>query len=419
MTFAKLLTRIHRVFDLCPAGLKDSCQVHLLERAVDIPPSFREELLKNGTAFLQPAYLRSLEESAPQDMQFLYACIERKQKPLGFLYFQVLRLQPDQAGGFLNPRYFSKELENIRRNSQSVILKSFFSKPVSVLFGGNVFLSGEYFSCLFPGTPQQEFMDLLPVLVDEVGRRVGENEKIAAVVIKDFFSDRHPSIPSFEKAGFKAFFFEPNMVMDLHSQWKSFDDYLGSLTSKYRVRARNVLKKAAEIEIRELHADEIASHSDRINQLYDQVHKKAAVHFSAVNVSYFENMKRNINDQFSFKGFFLGKEMIAFSSLVCLHRECEAHLVGLSYEYNKSHSLYLLILYQYVRDAIEKKSGVIYFGRTASEIKSTIGARPRPMYCYLRVHNQSLEKLIAPFSHINGQQVMRDPFRETVGDQPE
>ena len=55
----------------------------------------------------------------------------------------------------------------------------------------------------------------------------------------------------------------------------------------------------------------------------------------------------------------------------------DAHFIGIDYSKNKEFAIYPRILNDYVRLGIETKSNQINLGRTASEIKSTLGAKPK------------------------------------------
>jgi hypothetical protein len=105
--------------------------------------------------------------------------------------------------------------------------------------------------------------------------------------------------------------------------------------------------------------------------------------------------------------------MIAFTSGFKSGPHYEAHFIGIDYHYNKSHSLYQNILYDFIREAIKNKSGQLTFGRTAMEIKSTVGAVAYPLYSYLKFSNGFLNSLIKPFipSETNTGWIPRSPFK--------
>ena len=70
-----------------------------------------------------------------------------------------------------------------------------------------------------------------------------------------------------------------------------------------------------------------------------------------------------------------------------------SHFIGIDYTRNKELSIYPRILNDYVRLGIEMKVNEVNFGRTSSEIKSTLGAIPEDLTCYLR-HRRTLATLL-------------------------
>lgn len=414
MTFSRIFRKISRAFDICTNGNNECYTVHLVEQVSELPPAFMDMLANQPNVFLQQPYLKALEESKPVDIHFAYACISKGQMPVAFMYFQLLKFRLDQIQDFLNPRYFGKALAGISKEKDNFFLKKIFNSPMHILFCGNVFLSGEHGIYIDGNFNTEELSAALPALLQEVVDRAGERSKIAGVVIKDFYERKRKEIPALEKEGFKKYYFEPNLVMKIRPAWKTFDDYIDDLSSKYRVRAKNVIKKSEKISIRELTEKDIIASRSIINTLYNQVHQKAAVHFSAVSAAYFSGLKNQLKDKFIFKGFYIDDKMIAFSTFVIGEHEAEAHLVGLDYDFNKMYALYPLILYSYIQDAIERQVPVICFGRTALEIKSSVGAKAQPMYCYVGLQSPLSMRMISPFILISEEKetIERDPFKE-------
>jgi hypothetical protein len=71
----------------------------------------------------------------------------------------------------------------------------------------------------------------------------------------------------------------------------------------------------------------------------------------------------------------------------------DAHFVGIDYLLNKEYAIYQRMLYDYIKIAIKKRIKVLNFGRTASEIKSSIGAVPQDLTMYIR-HKKSIKNRI-------------------------
>ena len=90
------------------------------------------------------------------------------------------------------------------------------------------------------------------------------------------------------------------------------------------------------------------------------------------------------------------------------------HYIGLDYEINKTHKLYNRMLLDFVRFAIEHEVQKVHFGRTATEIKTTIGAAPNPLQAYLKLNNRVFNATLPYFlDRIKPQEfVIRNPFRD-------
>ena len=59
------------------------------------------------------------------------------------------------------------------------------------------------------------------------------------------------------------------------------------------------------------------------------------------------------------------------------------NFVGLDYTFNKDHCIYQRVLYDAIEQGILKGKKHIHFGRTASEIKTAVGAKPVKAYLNL------------------------------------
>jgi hypothetical protein len=159
------------------------------------------------------------------------------------------------------------------------------------------------------------------------------------------------------------------------------------------------LKSRNDFSIRQLSLDEMINFSDEIKLLYDQVFRKAPVRVIRPGLDYFLNLKTQFKDRFIFKGFFHENKMVAFTSGLHSESHFEAHYIGLDYALNRKFDLYQNILYSYIEDAIVVRASKLYFGRTALEIKSTVGARPHKLSCYILFSGKVLNTMAR---HITG-----------------
>ena len=57
---------------------------------------------------------------------------------------------------------------------------------------------------------------------------------------------------------------EPNMIITLQPEWKSFDDYKNALKSKYRVKANKADSKSKDLIEKEFTAQEIEQYKSEL-----------------------------------------------------------------------------------------------------------------------------------------------------------
>ena len=196
--------------------------------------------------------------------------------------------------------------------------------------------------------------------------------------------------------------------------WQTFDEYLNAMSKKYRNRAKGIVKKGLELERKNFSATEIKENAEQIQRLYNNVHLKASFRMASLSTDYFVEMKKVLKDKFNFVAYYHTGEMVGFKSSFILEKSIEAHFIGLNYEVNKELEVYQNMLYDYVKETIDSNLEQLILGRTASEIKSTVGAEAYQLTCYIRHRNPLSNHLIKPFidSIKTTDWIPRNPFKE-------
>ena len=215
--------------------------------------------------------------------------------------------------------------------------------------------------------------------------------------IKDFLEESRKHTDYFQKCGFTPMHVEPNMIISINENWKSFDDYKQTLKSKYRVKANKADKTSAQLEARILTDSDLEFFKDELQQLYENTIANADFNAQVLNLNTYIKLRSKYHDNFIVKAYFLEKKLVGFLSALANNHHLDAHFIGLDYSLNKQHAIYPRILNDYVRLGIEKKSSYINLGRTASEIKTTIGATPTELTCYIKHKRPWINRLIRPF----------------------
>ncbi|MCE3277880.1 MAG: hypothetical protein K0S44_71 [Bacteroidetes bacterium] len=368
-----------------------------------------------GSEFLELSFLNVLEKESPENMHFHYAIIYRSDKPVAITYFQVIDFSSESFGSLKDEEnkeftcvitdYLKKYLTNhLKRSADKINMR--------LLICGNAYVSGEHgFTCL-PEINKTDVVDALADVIYLIGRAEKLRGNISAVLIKDFYADSLAHAAELEEYKYHDFLVEPNMIVDI--QWSTFEEYLNAMSKKYRNRAKTIMKKGLAIERKVFDAVDIDKNSKKILQLFNNVHLKAKFRLASLTPGYFAELKRTMGDKFNFIAYYHSNELIGFRSTFMLKNAVEAHFIGLDYKVNKEMELYQNILYDYIQEAIDNKKQQVFLGRTASEIKSTVGAEAYQLTCYIRHRNSLSNRIIKPFVDYlkPSEWVPRNPFKE-------
>jgi predicted N-acyltransferase len=205
------------------------------------------------------------------------------------------------------------------------------------------------------------------------------------------------------------------MMLSIRSNWKNFDHYLEDMTTKYRTRAKRAFKKMDGLKCLELDEMLLERHKTEIFNLYLNIAKGVGFNLIELHQDYFLEMKKTFGESLMIRGIFEHNTLVGFYTTLHNYDELETGFLGFEEKYNPTHQLYLNLLYDMVRQGIEKGVKRIVFARTAMEIKSSVGAEPHTMHTYVRHNNRFvnpfLPKIIQSLSP-KAEWVQRKPFKE-------
>jgi hypothetical protein len=350
------------------------------------------------TPLLQHSYLEAIETAPPHGMQFVYLSMLENGRPIAIFYFQEV---PFQAGSSLN--YQAEEGATSDRcpsffGQLHQLMRVQLAKKIgfSTLVCGNLLLTGPY-GCRFDDSiPAERHHALIEKAYEEVQAWLKKNgrEQPPVQLIKEFHSISDTEIPFQGQKKWHAFRIQPNHVLNIPNSWSHFEDYLQALQSKYRVRYRRAKKKLAGVDIKELSALQIAEETDTLYSLYLQIAGNAGFNMVHLQASYLKNVKAMAGGHFRVFAFMKEEKIVGFYSYFISGDSVEVHYIGLDKAENINHQLYLNMLFQIIDDAIVLGCRHINFGRTAPEIKSSVGAETIPMDCYIRHQSGLVQKTV-------------------------
>lgn len=372
--------------------------------AIEAVPAIYWELAgRSGDYFLQREYLGLLEAQPPGVLEFSYLLFFYQGQAAGIAYGQIVEFRADE-----HLRQQETDGSSFRDLLASRI-------HLRVLMCGNMLLSGQHAFYFLPdyafiaGSPLRE---ALRKTADH-WRTQGLN--INTILVKDLNQSERSTIEDWSKSAFHQLKFQPNMVLPVPVQWKQFDDYLDSLSSKYRVRYRRAKKKMKGIKCLELNLEQIRTYESEIYRLYRSVADSSQFCVGYLSPQYFSEFKARAHQDFRLWGYFQSGNLVGFCTTIRNGQELEAHFLGLS-EQQQQQQLYLNMLYHLVEVAIESRVDQLVFSRTAMEIKSSVGAIAIPTSVFLLHHTSSLVNALIPqligWLEPKEDWIARHPFRE-------
>ena len=357
--------------------------------------------INSNIPFYQSHQFLSAIESIQIDIQFRYVLVLKQEEIIAALYVQLL--------GFS-----FKNLVNYTNESTGGIKASFkkyiAQKNTQLLNLGNVFFTGDKGVIC---NDEALIIPFIPAIFKQIHKSF-ETKKPSAFLIANIYLQDEDKCIDFCNSAFHPFNTEPDMFMSLDKNWTSFTDYMNALSSKYRVRARKVLSVSEEIVQREFSLEEITALKIPMQHLYDNVMNHVAFNMAVLNIDFFEQMKLLYGDKCSVFGYYKNEELVSFACLFHVDTTTlHVHYIGLNYDINREYKLYNRMLLDFVKFAIEKEKYSIHFGRTATEIKTTIGAEPIPLHAYLKMSNRLMNASLPYFlKRIKpAEYVARNPFK--------
>lgn len=333
--------------------------------------------------YLSVSYLKALQESAISYAEHLYVVCYQDQQPIGVAYFQRIEVKDT----FFSQKKFPHK---INARMRSLILKK---------MKGNLLLCGNFFATGVNGFyfKETKLSELLPKVVDKLIAHLQQNnQKVNFVMYKEFWMDKNTSFQKFLNKKHERFQIDVNMILSINPSWTSFEDYLNSMTTKYRTRAKVIYKKNNHIVCRDFSALEILQYQLEINELFASVLKTSSFNMVQPNVRSFYELKLALKEAFVFRGYFEQDTMVAFSIACKNLNYIDASYVGIDYSVNNKTPIYQRLLYDYVVLAIENRVEELRLGRTAEIMKSSLGALPVPMNLYAKHTNPWLHAILKP-----------------------
>ncbi len=349
-------------------------------------------------------YLRAIENAAGEHEQSRYVLMYKNKIPVAAAIFNIVLFTGQDYRSLNDSSQKLGKLKNAIKDKAKL----------RVLVCGHTHISGDHGFIYSSDISYEEAYHALADACYQIRRSEKLRGSIKLQLIKDFYEEAFKTSGHLAVFKYRQFKVDPNMILKIRAEWSSFDAYLSAMNTKYRKKARSIIKQGIVLERKSLTVAEIESNFDSIQTLYLNVANKAKVRINHFDTSYLLQLKLNLKEDFELTAYYLNSNIVGFSTMIFWGNNCEAHAIGINYNFNSEYAIYQNILYDDVRVAIDRKRGKLILGRTAMEMKSNIGAEPSEMCCYVRHSGPLLNRAFKPiFNYIKQTEwTQRHPFRE-------
>ncbi len=359
---------------------------HKVYESIDKVPKEWDNLVAHDI-LLKTEYLKALEVASPNNISLFYVGVFKDNTLIGVAVIQRVQLY----------------LKDMFRDTKVSCLKTFLKETISKLLKGNILVVGnlthtgqhgmyfnpdrisktDFYSSIFQGISEVESI---------IKQKQGKT--IRLILLKDFFEDDIMLDEAlFQKEKLHRAIVQPNMIMDVRDVWGCNEDYVSCMKKKYRTRYKRAKKKLNSIVCREMNLEEVEANSELLHNLYLNVSNNAKFNTFILPENHFYTYKLHLKENFRVFGYYLKDKLIGFFTLILNNKHLETYFLGYDVEHQYPNQLYLNMLYEMAKFGIENDFESIVYARTAMEIKSSVGAKPKAMRLYLKHTNGILNAI--------------------------
>ena len=380
--------------------------IEITDQLSDITRHQWNDAFPTGDMYLSYDYLEALEKGLKNDIDFRYIQFKHPEtlELLGRAYVQLLRFTPNE----LNVDALHNQFGN------AIPDKFIKNLDARVLLCGNAFATGEHgFEFSSKISDSQSINTLIDTLKQIKKDEKKAHDEVSLILLKDFWPESDWYLNLLKDKQYGPFEIDVNMVVRIQPHWSELGDYLSDLTTKFRTKVKSILHRSEDLKMIDADTEYIDTHIERLEELFYNVMERADYRFAALNGGTLLVLKKSMNEQFKLFSYELDGEIVGFGTAFVNDGHLDANFVGLDYAVNRQLSVYQRILVDFIHFGIEHNLYSVRYGRTAEEIKSTLGAEPVHMKLYGKHRNSITNQLIKPIlNHVRAREFkMRKPYK--------
>lgn len=357
-----------------------------------------DALTKADSIFFSRRYLRVLEDAGPDNLRQRYAIIFRGRDPVAAVAAQSVTISIARARKTTRHQKITAPLEHLEE--RMLVCGNLLSWGMH----GVAFAAHEDSAAIWPAVAEALYR------LRRADKLFGDTD---LVMVKDITDDHALAASALERFSYRPLETDPNMVLEISPQWKGYEDYLASLTSKYRKTARQIDKQVATAGCVVAELIDVERHAEAIHQLYLQTHHNARFRPVTLSAAFIPTLAARLGDDFRCTVMTRDNQLLGFVTTIRDGDTAVGYNIGFDRATNAEIPIYFRLLEVVVEDAIRYGCRRLSLGRTALEPKARLGARPAPMRVWIRHRIPMLNALVRGLLHTisHDEAPERNPFK--------
>ncbi len=360
-----------------------------------------DQLAANNSLFLSRRYLQVLEEVGPENLRQRYALIFRGREAVAAVAAQRITISVARLRKTPKHKTVAAPLE--RLEEQMLVCGNVLSWGMH----GVAFAQQEDHAALWPAVAEALYR------LRRADKLLGNSDLI---MVKDIPDAHAAGATALSRFSYRPLETEPNMVLEIAPAWRTYEDYLASLTSRYRKSAKQIDKDVVEAgcRVEEIESGEISRCGQTLHELYLQTHHNARVRLVTLPPMFIPALAERLGADMRFSVVRRDDELLGFVTTVRDGETAVGYYVGFDRKANAEAPIYFRLLQEVVDHAIKLGCRRLSLGRTALEPKARLGARPAPLRIWIRHRIPMLNVLVRALLHTishHDEPPERNPFK--------
>jgi len=341
----------------------------------------------------------SISHSGMQCTEEIFSGNQEKENNWSFHYLLI----KDKTGKLVCATFFTGAiykddllaLENVSKKIEEVRKTDPYYLCSKTLAMGSMFAEGDFIYIDNNHTHWREAIDMIFAKVEKIKKEIS-----ATVVVFRDFEENHCMNKLLEDEGYVKIRM-PNSNVIKNPKWENYDELLKLIKSKNN---RNNIKRYA---FRNEHLFETKiknSISEKESKIYFDLFSN--VKDKNYGFNFFKYPKKVTSILSKYKNWeFIEIRLKENNEIICVmwcfkgdNHYCPL-IMGLDYNYSKSHHTYTQAIFQTVKRGNELNKDTIYLGFSADFEKQKYGAKPVPKFAFMKVDDTYNMELIESYSN--------------------